>query len=436
MKKAYIGVLLMLCISLAGAADEFELKNIQLSILGQSPDPAVAGGIVEVRLQLENTGHSEVNGVTIGLGYAYPFVPIPGEPQNQTILSLLPDSEDYGITNLNFRVGIDPTAGEGEYKLKINRKAVGANWMDSVDTVTIRVTGEEFAEIKLDKTELDPGEETEVIFTITNTGDAPLNNLAFSWEEEEDIVLPVGSDNTRYIKQLQIGDSEELTYTIVTSMNTDPGVYKLDLKLEYEVLDSNGNYVKTTLNRDIGLIVGGETSFDVTFSESSEGQTSLSVANVGNNPALAVTVRIPNQESYSVSGSTASIIGNLDSGDYTIVSFQIAQKAMFNASQMQFPRTGLEGFSGERPTNNNLKVQIEYTDTIGKRQTVEKLVPIQFRDLDTESVSTFQSMRNRSAGFSLFGLRIGWEVILIALVALALIAFFLYKKIRKKPKTV
>ncbi|MCD4739952.1 COG1361 S-layer family protein [archaeon] len=419
MKITHVGMLLVLCMSLA-SADIYEIPTITLSTLGQTPDPAVAGGIVEVKLQLENTGYIEVNNITIGLDYEYPLTQIPGEPESITIKTLAPKSEDYGTTNLIFKVGIDPTAAEGEYKLKITRKAEGITWYDSIESVTIRVTGEEFAALALDTTELQPGEETNVIFTITNTGDAPLQNLAFSWVEEDGTILPIGSDNTQYIKQLAVGKNKNLDYTMVADMDTDPGLYKLDLKLEYEVLDSSGNRVKSALNREIGIIVGGQTSFDVTFSESSEGQTSLSVANIGNNPALAVTVRVPEQDSYSVSGSTASIIGNLDSGDYTIVSFQIIQKAVMKDGS---PSGKLEDTPFSRTNQyNNLKVLIEYTDTTGERQTIEKLVPIQFK--------TTKNMRTTKTSS---GLNLPWEIVGIALLLLMVIGFFLYKRFKKKP---
>ena len=66
------------------------------------------------------------------------------------------------------------------------------------------------------------------------------------------------------------------------------------------------------------------TDFDVSFSESSQGEISLSVANVGNNMAYAVKVSVPEQEGYKVSGSSSTIVGNLEKGDYTIASFNVA----------------------------------------------------------------------------------------------------------------
>lgn len=172
----------------------------------------------------------------------------------------------------------------------------------------------------VDMAELNLGEETKLKFTITNIGNSPLQNLVFSWNEEEGVILPVYSDNTKYIEYIDVGESIELEYTVVADVDADAGLYQLDLSCEFE--DGNGGSGEI-LNTTTGVFVGGETDFDVTFSESSAGQTSLSVANTGNNPAYSVTVRIPQQENFEVRGSTASIVGNLDEGDYTIVSFQV-----------------------------------------------------------------------------------------------------------------
>ena len=59
------------------------------------------------------------------------------------------------------------------------------------------------------------------------------------------------------------------------------------------------------------------------FRKAVKEKISLSVANVGNNMAYAVKVSVPEQEGYRVSGSSSTIVGNLQKGDYTIASFNV-----------------------------------------------------------------------------------------------------------------
>ncbi|RZN34103.1 MAG: hypothetical protein EFT35_09805 [Methanophagales archaeon ANME-1-THS] len=243
--------------------------------------------------------------------------------------------------------------------------------------------------------ELEPGERTDLSFTITNVGNYPLEDLVFSWTEAKGVLLPVNSDNTKYIEHIDVGASAVVAYTVVADVNADAGLYQLDLTIEFD--DERGG--SRSINTRAGIVIGGGTDFDVTVIESSSGQTSLSVANIGNNPAYSVSVRIPEQEQFRVQGSTASIVGNLDKGDYTIVSFQITSlNATFGGTgtaqlsqQAQLPeeeRQGLRAeFSQRNATqSNNLQVAIDYTDTTGVRRTVEKAVPMQLQTTGSQAL--------------------------------------------------
>jgi hypothetical protein len=208
-------------------------------------------------------------------------------------------------------------------------------------------------------------------------GNSPLRDLTFYWENTDNVVLPVGSDNTKYIKYIEIGNNSNLEYQVIADTNAQPGLYKLNLHLSYQ--DSLSNQTKT-INTIAGIYVGGGTDFDVAFSDNSNGQMSFSVANIGSNPANSVSVMIPDQNSWSVSGSNSVIIGNLNKGDYTVASFKL-QSAISNfTSQNRAGRnnsSNAQGRSFQRSTNSSpdtLLMQIAYTDTMGVRTIVEKQV--------------------------------------------------------------
>jgi hypothetical protein len=98
------------------------------------------------------------------------------------------------------------------------------------------------------------------------------------------------------------------------------------------------------------VVVAGTTDFEISYQETL-GSFSLNVANVGISPASAVTVSLPRQKNFSITGSSSSVLGNLNPGDYTSAIFQITK----------IPGTG-----------NNLDVVIQYTDTSGQRHTITK----------------------------------------------------------------
>lgn len=391
MKKAILLSLLLTILFVSVYAQIEDSEIISVSLINQNPDPARAGEIVELRLRVENLGGKEANDLVLELNPKYPFSKIPGENYVQTIRTLSSYQQADDSVIIKFKVRVDKNAVKGINEIELKEGRAGSTTY-ATRKFNIEIRAKEFAQIiYVDKAKLDPGKETKMTFTITNIGNSPLQNMVFSWGEEDGIILPVFSDDTKYVKYLDVDESTDLVYTVVADVNAVPGLYQLNLKLKFEA--ENGT--SKEINTRAGVFVGGETDFDVTFSESSAGQTSLSVANIGNNPALSVTVRIPEQENFRVTGSTSSIIGNLDKGDYTIVSFQITQGSGFGS-----PTEDREGFRREELTEeqrqqlrqrfsqgggNNLNVVIEYTDTTGVRRTLEKIVPIQFRSSATSS---------------------------------------------------
>ena len=399
---------------------------LNITLVNQIPDPARTGESVELSFMVENIGGVEVNDIEIELLAKYPFISIYGEDYTREITQILPyqTGTDAYIIKYEIMVDKDAVKGINDINLRIRYGDSGATVVKKFD---VQVVGTEFAQIiYIDKAKIDPGKETELEFTITNVGNSPLQNLLFSWNEEGGVLLPVYADNTKYIQYLDTGESIDLVYNVIADVNTDPGLYQLDLMLRYETGDGTAEEVNTIA----GVFIGGGTDFDVTFSESSEGETSLSIANIGNNPALSVTVRIPEQDNYRVSGSSSSIIGNLDKGDYTIVSFQIsASPAGFQGRPFQ----GNQSFREAMP-EGDLRVSIEYTDTTGERHIIEKMVPISFREISSDATTTAFYVRQRSNPLSTIGFYGGIIVIIIIGFALFKKRESIRKKIKKEPK--
>ena len=375
-------------------ADDIGSATVSLSLVNQNPDPVFAGDIVEVRLGVQNLGSKTANNVVIELLPQYPFESIPGEELVQEITTLNSYqgyyNQDIQILKYNVRVSKDATASS--YDLKFKQSSADSTIV-VYNSLSIDVGSKESAEIiHIDKTLLVPGKESDLKFTITNLGNAPLNDLMFSWENEDKIILPVGSDNTRHIKYLDIGDMVELDYRVIADTNAVLGLYQLDLHLTY---DESSNSSKKTISTIAGIYVGGETDFDVIFSESSNSQMSFSIANVGSNPANSIVVKIPVQNSWSVIGSNSYMLGNLNKGDYTVASFNLQQTSMTTNTTGTFTGRGQKNLATNdvqekiisRTTTNNsqgtmtgstgkLLVQIVYTDTTGNRKIVDKYVGI------------------------------------------------------------
>ena len=424
MKKIILWIVLILVLGVFNVYGDDSTKSpaLQITLLNQEPNPGKAGDTVDLRFKITNTGGEAVKKLNVELVQDYPFSVASGD-----VLKILDNIDAYQTANnylyAEYKVKVDKEAVEGLHELKI-RYGPGNNIWTTV-IFYINVKSRQFAQIiYIDKAKLEPGKETEMKFTINNVGNAPLQNIVFSWQEPNGVILPVYSGDAKYIKYLDVGESIDLTYNVIADVNAKPGLYKLDLSLK----DSgNTTTTQTIVSTKAGVFIGGETDFDVAFSESSQGQTSLSVANTGNTPAQSVSVMIPQQDSFRVTGSNSAIIGNLDKGDYTLVSFQISKPTANQTRQnaqgnrpangnSNTPNTNLNR-SLSRTGNDNLQVIIEYTDTTGERRSVEKSVPINFR-----ASGQTQGQKNGAASSSSFiGSTNFWLVVFAGFVVCVII---------------
>ncbi|AKB36242.1 hypothetical protein MSSAC_1652 [Methanosarcina siciliae C2J] len=369
-----------------GSTGDITSSSLEVNLTNQNPDTARPGETVELTVSVQNVGTKDAKDITVTVDPEYPFSKISSEALEKEIsyLNARQDDDEGGV--LKFKLMVDSNASAGTYPVDITTtyktgSGSSATTYTTTKTVYIDVRGKEYAQIvTIDKANIDIAKEETLEFIVTNTGTSPLKNMVISWTDPDGVVLPVYSDNTKYIKYLDAGESVTVTYSVMADVNADPGLYTLDITLTLEDYDSNEQIINTTA----GVFVGGETDFDVSFSESDEGEISLSIANVGNNIAYSVKVSVPDQENYKVSGSSSTIVGNLEKGDYTITTFDVAstQGAVETEGSTDGPGTAKASTEGENLTvasveNNPLLVQIEYTDAKGERITVDKEVELE-----------------------------------------------------------
>lgn len=156
----------------------------------------------------------------------------------------------------------------------------------------------------------------------------------------------IGGGKQFFLGNLKAGDEASITFDLAVDIAARPGVYNIPIKIT-----GQNNYSTDNI---IGLVVAGITDFDISYVETL-GSFSLNVANVGISTASAVAVTIPPQENYTVKGSSTSVLGNLNPGDYTSAIFQLTKT----------PGDG-----------NDLELAILYTDTSGQRHTITKSLPV------------------------------------------------------------
>lgn len=392
-------------------------KGLTLDLLNQDPDPVKPGDVLEIRLSVQNTGYEDLENCVLEIKPEYPFKAIAGEPLVKNIGTLGKRYEDNRQKVVKFKLGIENSVNEGKYPLKVYIYTTKDNSRLSLTKdLDIEIDSESNAEIEYISVEkMVPGQKTNLVFGIKNVGNSPLKNAMFSWDCTNDVILPVGSSNVKHINLIDIGDTENVSFQVLTNVNTKPGLYKLDMVLTYDDVEelktiTEAGTVENQKRKEIkskaGVYVGGTTDFDIAFMERSPtGAYTFTVSNIGNNAANSVKVSVPLQANWTVTGGSSNsvVLGNLQKGDNTIADFDLKPAAM----EKELP----------------IKFEISYTSNDGIRQTVEKELPL-YSSPFTPSDESDESKGGNSSSLKYIGLAI------LACVAGAVI----YKRRQKKIK--
>lgn len=423
--------------------------HLEVDLINYNPDPIRAGDFVELKFSIINKGSVDATNVIATLDYKYPFTEIPDTTNIRNISKIFPFQNKDNAQILTYKLLVDKDAPFGTYDISLNIKREGFE-ISSIYNFKVNITNKEYAQIiTINKANIDFGTIEKLDFLITNTGNSPIRNIVFSWNEDSDTILPVNSDNTKYIKYLDVDESITVSYNVMANTNSLPGLYKINLILDFE----NEAYENTQIKTTAGIFVGGETDFDITLSQNDSGHISLSIANVGNTPAYSVNVIIPEQSGFSVSGQNSNILGNLDKGDYTIASFTVTSSRTIrnmglsetntNSPVQNIPLNNqiidnnidpnIRNIEQDRETNK-LKVIIEYTDSMGNRNSVEKQINFASNQTNTTTINNIENFnfgdRNRTQNKSTNTTTYIFGAIIIIIV-LSIIIYKYKTKVRK-----
>jgi hypothetical protein len=195
------------------------------------------------------------------------------------------------------------------------------------------------------------GEMTNMSFTILNRGNT-ITNVVFTWVSPDGALLPIGASNRVIIPSIKANSYYEVRSEVVVSSSITPGIHPINMYIQY--IDKSG--VNQTVTSVAGIEISAETDFDIIFQDYTAGVLSLVVANIGSTPAYSTVVRIPQQNNFKVVGTSSTLIGNLNAGDYTQVSFNL--------------------IPSKTDVTNKLLVEISYTDILGSRRTIQKEILI------------------------------------------------------------
>ena len=278
--------------------------------------------------------------------------------------------------------------------------------------------------VNQDPSTAEPGGYVDLLFKLENMGTVAAENVTFELLLAYPFSLDPGISAARdlgTLKGMQSGDNAFLIrYKVRVDKDAINGENEIKIKYSY----GDGTVYNTqTFNVSVS---NPRTDFDVIIQDSTETSATLAIANTGSNTAYSVIIKIPQQENFRVTGTSASIIGNLNAGDYTLATFQMMSTTeIANVSNIsrRMPSTGA---TTSFPMNRekNLTVEISYTDLLGIRRTIQKEVQFEL----VGGTGTLSTQRNQTQILGNGGLTY------IVIGAVGIIVIIVLFKLRKRKK--
>ncbi len=267
-----------------------------------------------------------------------------------------------------------------------------------------------------------PGEYIRLVFQISGVDNSNCDGAKFELIPSYPFSID-NNDTLRTLGSYIYTPDQTSVWTIPYKVRVDNDALngENELKVRYNADPSNNWNIYSTKTFNI-TIEDSRTSFDAVIQETSSSDVSIAIANTGRYAANSMIVKIPEQENFRVSGTSGQMVGNLDSGDYTIVGFTIIP----NIQRAQ----GVNNQSNK----NILKVQVDYTDGIGQRRTSILEIPFAGNSFSTNSTGTTGTLPNgfprRQTSSSIFSKWYFWVIIIVVL----LLGFGFYNKYKTRIK--
>ncbi len=317
--------------------------------------PVNPGDTTYVYVPVKNPGLTFLEDVSVKL--------VPKDKASAGAVTLLNDVDLLGTINqqgeertAKFRIHVNPDAVEGDYFFYIYITSLG-KYSDVPTTTKLEdriLTIKGIPTIVLLNSTIgivEPMSVNRETLKLKNQGTGTVENavaeISLASGEAKSAFSILGGGTRFSLGNLKAGEEVEIVFDLAVDIAASPGVYNIPVKITGQNNYSSSDFV--------GLVVAGTTDFEISYQETM-GSFSLNVANVGVNPASAVTVSLLHQGNFNIVGSSSAVLGSLNPGDYTSAIFQIMKKP------------GAEDV---------LDVVIQYTDTSGMRHTITKSLAVE-----------------------------------------------------------
>ncbi|MGV8172490.1 MAG: COG1361 S-layer family protein [Candidatus Woesearchaeota archaeon] len=408
MKKDYmIGILGLLLIIML-VPNVLAETGMSISVSKYEPYPATPGQTVKVWLLLQNTGDTDLKGITVEAISQSPFTPY--NQENVKTIDLLGAHKDYLI---DFNLKIDDNAVEGYNDLRIRYGFAGGTIQQKTVELYVQTRDSTLTieDVSMEPSEISPGTDGTLTITIKNNAPSTMTDLSMKLQLQAIIgaalvdlpFAPIDSGTERRIYMLESGKSTEFQYNLRAYPDAVSKVYKIPFTLTY--YDSLGNAKNKT--DYVGVIVNGVPDISVIIDKTDltmqtrNGIITLKIINKGVSDMKFLNVILKDSQDFEVlSNSDTTYVGNLVSDDYQTAEYRINVKSKENTI--------------------NMPVTLQYRDA--NNRYYEKIFNVELNLIDSKKIES-----NNKGGFP-------WLIVIIILVIVGGIWYYFKNKNKKNKK--
>ncbi|MBW3004685.1 hypothetical protein KY310_02550, partial [Candidatus Woesearchaeota archaeon] len=254
MKKIMLSLMVLLLV-VVSAASVFAARQgpvITADILKYEPAPVEPGGYVEVWVSITNLGTTSED-FKIEFFPEYPFSLAEGEDEMKT-LKALPTNENAVI---KYRLIVAHDAPNKDMPVKFQYQfGQSLVWTRLEGDISIRTAGAILTvdEYSTTPEAIQPGDFIKVDIDLGNHGKITVKDIDVTLELDESVIAPIGSGNTKRIKEILPGETQKVSFSLIADTSADIKVYSVPLKVSYRDI-RNAEYEDETR---ISLIMSAE----------------------------------------------------------------------------------------------------------------------------------------------------------------------------------
>lgn len=225
---------------------------------------------------------------------------------------------------------------------------------------------------EIENKEISPGDSLNLTINTKNLGNIKLQNIKFSLNLPERFVVA----NEVFFENILPNEEKHLNFQIYVKEDTGTGPYKGNLEIEYEISGT-----KYQMMKDVGIIVEGKILLVITNYAIENDKVNVEIANLGTRDAKAIILK-------------------LGDGYYYIDKIASTKKriAVFQLEDVKDTQT----------------LTIEYTASNNER--------VKFEEKISLNVNIYANSRGEN----------NLLILLILITVIAIVGFFIYKRMKKK----